>query len=77
MLKECKLGPESEFLVKKIMSLEGVWYEVNCKVTDISNQTPSKLITFLTKNLPSGLCLTVDKASVLLSLSLVIKYSHF
>ena len=35
-------------------SLEGVWYEVDCKVTDSSYQTPSKLITILTKNSPSG-----------------------
>ena len=46
--------PEGEFSVKKVMSLEGVWYEVDCKVTDSSYQTPSKLITFLTKNSPSG-----------------------
>ena len=45
--------PEGKFLVKKVMSLEGVWYEVDCKVTDSSYQTPSKLITFLTKNSPS------------------------
>ena len=30
-----------------------VWFEVDCKVTDTSNLTPSQLITFLTKKLPS------------------------
>ena len=44
---------EGEFLVKKVMSLEGVWYDIDCKVTDSSYQTPSKVITFLTINLPS------------------------
>ena len=28
-------------------------HQVDCKVTDTSNQTPSQLITFLTKNSPS------------------------
>ena len=40
---------------RHVMSLEGVWYEVDCKVADSSYQIPSKLITFLTKNSPSGL----------------------
>ena len=39
---------------QKFMSLEGVWYEVDCKVIYCSNQTPSKLITFVTKNSPSA-----------------------
>ena len=47
--------PEDEFLVRKVMSLEGAWYEVDCKFTDGSYQTLSKLITFLTKNSTSVL----------------------
>ena len=35
----------------------GVRFEVDCKVTDTSNQTPSQLITILTKISPSGVYL--------------------
>ena len=45
---------EDEFLVRKVMSLEGVWYELSVTLQSTSYQTPSKLITFLTKNSPSG-----------------------
>ena len=47
------LHAEGEFLVKKVMSLEGVWYELSVTLQSTSYQTPSKLITFLTKNSPS------------------------
>ena len=50
----CAIWSEGEFLVKKIMSLEGVWFELSVTLQSTSCQTPSKLITFLTKNLPSG-----------------------
>ena len=47
-LKTC-----GEFLAKKVMSLEVVWFEVTVTLQLTSNQTPSK-IQFLTQNSPSG-----------------------
>ena len=32
---------EGEFLVKKVMSWEGVWFEVSVTLQSTSNQTPS------------------------------------
>ena len=47
---------ESEFLVKKVRSLEGVWFKLSVTLQSTSYQTPSlQTHNILTKNSPTGL----------------------
>ena len=83
-INRCMLkGPEGEFLVKKVMSWEGVRREVGLRYLQLCSQPQTKLppnslpnINFLTKNSPSDLFAVVRRACLFVSIVVRIRKTH-